>query len=212
MADGMSPFPHTTQRTIQAYCTGANAYLKAWHRRTYRIPPHLEVWEDYLPIHSHVLDLGCGPGQDSRHLRRQGFHVVGLDLTYPFLQAARRWSPKLALVHADMTHLPFASNMFDGIWAAASCMHISKTQFKTLLRHLHILTRPGGIFGATLVHGKGSGFPPDEWIPGRYLCKWLKPELQKIMQQAGWEILYLRTVSHQERKGRWLNVIAKRGT
>lgn len=206
----MGHLPFTTKRTIQAYTTGSDAYLKEWHHRPYRIPPHLEVWMSHLPPTSHVLDLGCGPGQDSRHLRRLEFRAVGLDLTLPFLKVARKRSPKLPLVLADLERLPFQSNSFQGIWAAASCIHLPKSKFKSTLRHFHVLTCPKGILGATLVHGKGSGFLEDKWIPGRYLCKWLKPELRKVIQQAGWEILSLQTVTHRERKGRWLNVIARR--
>ncbi len=206
------PFSPSTYRTIQAYQNGLDTYLNTWHRRTYRTPPHLEKWGAHLPTHSHVLDLGCGPGQDSRYLRRHGFQVVGLDLMIPFLRAARIKSPKLPLVQADMKYLPFQPRTFEGIWAAASFIHLPKSTLKQVLRQVHGLTRPGGILGATLVHGKGSGFLQSEWIPDRFLCRWLKPELQNVIQQAGWEILSLQTVSHQERKGRWLNIIAKRGT
>ena len=208
----MKPLRSTSFRTKQAYTTHSEVYLQEWHRRQYRVPPHLEKWMAHLQIHSQVLDLGCGPGQDSRHLRRQGFRVVGLDLTYAFLQAARKRSPKLPMVQADMTNLPFQSTTFDAIWAAASCIHLPKSNLKQVLGQLHRLTRPKGILGATMMHGKGSGFLTEEWIPGRYLCKWLKPDLRQLIQQAGWEVLSLQIVYSRERKGRWLNVIAKRQT
>ncbi len=201
-----------TKQTIQAYTSWSEVYLKEWHRRIYRIPLHLQVWIENLPPRTPVLDLGCGPGQDSRYLRQRGLHVVGLDLTQPFLQRARRRSPKLPLVQADIQYLPFSPESFGGIWAAASLIHLPKTTLKQVLRQVRALIRPSGILAATFLHGKGAGFLPDQWIPGRYMCKWLKPELQKVFQQAGWHIISLQTVSNRERKGRWLNVMAKRGT
>lgn len=206
------PFPPSTKRTILAYQNGCDTYLKAWHQPIYRMPPHLEFLVTRLRRRALVLDLGCGPGQDSRHLRRLRFKVVGLDLTKPFLLAARKKSPTLPLVQADILKLPLQPNTFEGIWAAASLIHLPKSKLTPVLRQLHTLSRPGGILGATLIHGKGSGFLPDEWIPDRYVSKWVKPDLQKVLQQTGWEILSLQTVSHRERKGRWLNVIARRGT
>jgi len=200
----------TTKQTIQAYTSWSEVYLKEWHRRTYRIPLHLKIWIENLPPRSLVLDLGCGPGQDSRHLRRRGFHVVGLDLTQPFLQRARRRSPKLPLVQADIEHLPFSPETFDGIWAAASLIHLPKTTLKKVLRQVRALLRPSGLFAATFLHGKGAGLLPGQWIPGRYMCKWLKPELQEVFQQGGWDIISLQTVSNRERKGRWLNVMVRR--
>jgi len=208
----MGAIRSTTKQTIQAYASWAEVYLKEWHRRTYRIPLHLQIWIEHLPPRSLVLDLGCGPGQDSRYLRRRGFHVVGLDLTQPFLQVARRRSPKLPLVQADIEHLPFSPKAFAGIWAAASCIHFPKSTLKKVLRQVRALTRPNGLFAATFIHGKGAGLLPGQWIPGRYMCQCLKPELQEVFQQAGWHILSLQTVSNRERKGRWLNVIAKRET
>jgi len=207
----MGAIRSTTKQTIQAYASWSEVYLKEWHRRTYRIPLHLQIWIEHLPPRSLVLDLGCGPGQDSRYLRRRGFHVVGLDLTQPFLQVARRRSPKLPLVQADLEHLPFSPKTFDSIWAAASLIHLPKTTLKKVLRQVCALIRPSGLLAATFLHGKGAGLLPGQWIPGRYMCQWLKPELQEVFQQAGWHIIFVQTVSNRERKGRWLNVMAKRG-
>jgi len=201
-----------TEQTIQAYTSGSEVYLKEWHGRTYRIPLHLQIWIKHLPPRSPVLDMGCGPGQDSRYLRRRGFQVVGLDRTGPFLQVARRRSPRLPLVQADIEHLPFSPNTFAGIWAAASLIHLPQSALKKVLRQIRIRTRPGGVFAATCLHGKGEGFLPDQWIPGRYVRQWLKPELEDIIQQTGWDIISLQTVTNRERKGRWLNLIAKLGT
>lgn len=51
-----------------------------------------------------VLDLGCGDGRHLPLLRARGSAVIGLDLSWPLLQAARgRGAP---LVRADMRHLP----------------------------------------------------------------------------------------------------------
>lgn len=201
----------TTKRTIVAYTSSSDEYLQQWNRRVYRIPPHLRTFTNYVPPRSPVLDMGCGPGQDCRYLRRQGFYVVGLDMTVSFLQVAKRRSPRLPLVQADMEHLPFALKTFTGIWAAASLIHLQPSILKKVLRQIRIRTRSDGVLAATFIYGKGAGFLPDQWIPGRYVRKWLKAELREIIQQAGWCIVSLKTVSNRERKGRWLNVIARRG-
>lgn len=200
----------TIDRTIRAYTSQAELYLKEWHRRTYHIPPHLKEWMAHLPPHSRILDLGCGPGQDSRYLRRNGFRVIGLDLTWPFLHKARKRSPTLPLIQAKIEGLPFSFQTFEGLWAAASLIHIPKTRFVTLLRQLHEVTKPGGLLGATMAHGKRSGFLADQWIRGRFLAKWHKQDLKRIVMRAGWEVVYLKTVVNQERHGRWLNLLARR--
>jgi len=208
----MGSFRSTTARTLQAYLSSSEIYINEWHRRPYRTPSHLTAWMENLSPRSRILDLGCGPGQDSRYLRRLGFRVVGLDFTEPFLYVARRRSRKLLLVQADIEHLPFPNQTFDGIWSAASLIHIPKSRFLRVLHRLYDITKPGGYLGATLIHGFESGYLPDQWIRGRFLSKWYKHELKRIVEKAGWEMQFLKTVVNQERKGRWLNLCAKRQT
>lgn len=48
-------------------------------------------------------------------------------------------------------------------------------------------------------------------MPGRYFARWKKAELAHAFRRAGWDLLSLRVVVNQERKGRWINVMAERG-
>jgi len=69
-----------------------------------------------------ILDLGCGPGNFSRELTLiyPKAQIIGLDLAYTMLVQAKKkqnWRRKWPLVAADMQHLPFASGMFDMIFA-----------------------------------------------------------------------------------------------
>jgi SAM-dependent methyltransferase len=163
-----------------------------------------------VPKKARLLDLGCGAGQDARALRRAGFRVVGLDVSQALLDYARRRSPRLSLVQADIRYLPYVPGTFDGIWAAASLIHLPKSSVQASLRGLAHLTIPGGILAATFVHGQGSGPLQRGWIPDRFISRWHKQELVRALSSAGWQILELKTVSGHERKGRWLNLIARR--
>jgi len=199
------------RRTLAAYAAGADRYLEHWNSgRLYRIPPLIEKWTDHLPKGALILDLGCGPAQDSRYLRKEGFRPVALDGVWPFLLHARRRARRLPLVMADMESLPFRSEVFDAIWAAASLIHLPKNKLYAVLIALQELTKSGGKFGATFAHGKGEGFLAQGWIPGRYFSYWKKHELAQVLSDAGWRILLLKTVCNRERKGRWLNLIAER--
>lgn len=199
------------RKTRVSYAAEADRYLEQWARRAYRVPPLLKEWKGLLSRGALILDLGCGPGQDSRHLKKEGFGPIGLDATWPFLLYARRRDRRLSLVMADFESLPFRSDAFDAIWAAASLIHLPKRKLHRVLIALRRQTKPGGKFGATFAHGRGEGFLETGWIPGRYLSYWKKNELAQALSEAGWKILLLKTVSNRERKGRWLNLIAERG-
>jgi SAM-dependent methyltransferase len=193
--------------TIAAYERAADRFLARWGRR-YRRPPLLMTWLAHLPPNATLLDLGCGVGQDARYLQGRGYRVVGLDRTPVFLSFARQRSTTLPLIRADLRGLPFRAGCVDGVWAAASLIHLPKAQARTVLGELIRLTRPGGILGATLTHGVKSRVVTGSWIPGRYFARWRKDELRRAVRQAGWRVIGLEVVTSRERKGRWINVIA----
>jgi SAM-dependent methyltransferase len=62
-----------------------------------------------------VLDLACGAGRYLRALQAHGARVVGLDLSFDLLRAARGagLGDAVGLVRADMRHLPLAAARFD---------------------------------------------------------------------------------------------------
>jgi ubiquinone/menaquinone biosynthesis C-methylase UbiE len=135
---------------------------------------------------------------------------VGVDRTSALLSAGRRRYPLLSLVRADVRALPFQATSFDGLWAAASLMHVPKPKARQILAVLYRLTRPGGLFAATVTYGAKSRLVTDGWVPGRYFARWKKDELGRAVRRAGWTILELNVVVNRERKGRWLNLLAQK--
>jgi 2-polyprenyl-3-methyl-5-hydroxy-6-metoxy-1,4-benzoquinol methylase len=205
---------HTTTRivapTIKVYGEGAQTFIKRWTARRKRSSALQKEWMAGLPRGASVLDLGCGGGQDAQVLRRKGYRVVGMDLTAAFLRVAREAAPSIPFVRADMRELPFQAASFDGVWAAASLIHLPKADATRVLRALCLLANPGATLAATLTYGTKSGLLANGWMPGRYFARWKKDELALALRRAGWRVLSLRVVSNQERKGRWINVIARR--
>ena len=203
----------TTQRvlqTIEVYERSAKECLARWSQRRHRRPPLLVEWLQCLPADARLLDLGCGGGQDAGDLAQRGYRVVGLDRTRALLSAGRRRYRALPLVCADLRDLPFQTMSFDGLWAAASLIHLPKPDARRILTDLCRLVRPGGLFAATVTHGVKSRLVTDGWLPGRYIARWRKEEFARAARRAGWTILELRVVTNRERKGRWINVIARR--
>ena len=172
----------------------------------------LVEWLQGLPVGARLLDLGCGGGQDADDLDRRGYRVVGLDRTRALLSAGRRRYRSLPLVRADLRDLPFQAMSFDGLWAAASLMHLPKPVARRILADLCRLVRPGGLLAVTVTHGVKSRLVTDGWVPGRYFARWRKDELARAVRRAGWTILELKVITNRERKGRWINFIARRHT
>jgi malonyl-CoA O-methyltransferase len=77
----------------------------------------------YLKIKPrHILDLGCGPGIFSDQLKKlyPKAQIIGVDIALAMLLEARkkqRWRHRWSLINGDMTVLPFATGLFDLVFA-----------------------------------------------------------------------------------------------
>lgn len=89
-----------------------------------------------------VLDAGCGTGTNTRWLADRGFGVTGADFSDFALEQARKASPELDYLKADLTALPFPSAGFDAIICIGVLMHIPA--IGTALRELARVLKPGG--------------------------------------------------------------------
>ncbi len=77
----------------------------------------------YLKINPrYILDLGCGPGVFSAQLKKlyPKAQVIGFDLAFAMLHQAKSkqgWLKQWGLVNGDMMSMPFATGLFDLVFA-----------------------------------------------------------------------------------------------
>ena len=100
------------------------------------------------------LDMGCGEGENTRHLARRGARVTGLDIAQVFLDYARdseRVEPLgIELVRASGQELPFADRSFDFVTAFMSLMDMPQPEHA--IREVFRVLRPGGFFQFSITH------------------------------------------------------------
>ena len=96
-----------------------------------------------------ALDLGCGAARNAAPLAQLGWDVVGTDLSWPMLVAARDRagredvSARIHVLLAPMDRLPFPDRTFDlivahGIWNLAR----SAAEFRAAVREAARVARP----------------------------------------------------------------------
>lgn len=121
------------QNSVIAYCGVAN-------EEEYSImKPYLET----LPKRSRLLDAGCGLGQWTAFLTKEGFEVYGVDISKSTIELLRSKFPNLKFAHGDVRNLEFPDNYFDAAFAWGVFEHFEEGLQPCIVESFRVL-RPGG--------------------------------------------------------------------
>jgi len=113
--------------------------------------PFLDEWLSAFPPAAHFLDVGCGTGTLSRHLRKRGFRVTGLDINHAAIEklASEFAEEADAAFHVRniVSHAGFELPMMH--FDAAICQLVAsvvggKTERTQLLQNIHDMLVPAG--------------------------------------------------------------------
>ena len=96
-----------------------------------------------------VLDLGCGPGHLTGHLRSLGVDATGIDMVPEFIAHARAAHPGVAFQLGSVDSLAVADHSVAGILAWYSLIHLPPPDLDGVLHELRRAMAPSG----TLVLG-----------------------------------------------------------
>ena len=96
-----------------------------------------------------VLDLGCGPGHITGHLRSLGVDARGIDLVPEFIAHARAAHPGVEFELGSMESIDVADHSVAGILAWYSLIHLPPPELDGVLAEVRRAMAPGG----TLVLG-----------------------------------------------------------
>lgn len=117
-----------TLHSIEAYDEHAREYQEALRRS--RPVADVKRFAGIAGRGALVLDVGCGPASDMRHLADAGLEPVGVDLSMGALREARLLRPKNLIVRAPYASLPFRHRAFGGLWLSAALVHLPRAEWR----------------------------------------------------------------------------------
>jgi SAM-dependent methyltransferase len=176
----------------------------------------MDLFISLLPKGARVLDVGCAGGRKSKYLADRGIVVHGIDFSEKFLEIARKEAPQATFEIMDMHDLSRLAGDFDGVFASASLLHISKKEITNVLRGLVSKLKPGGYFYAAVKKQKEGGVEEETkedtgygYPYQRFFSYYTPEEFERLLERVGLSLV--RTTVTLSGKTYWIQVIARKG-
>lgn len=167
-----------------------------------------EIFLSYLPDkEAHILDFGCGSGRDAKAFKEKGYQVTAADGSEEICRAAS--------VYLDMPvrHMLFQElsekNIYDGIWACASILHLPKKELPEVICKMREALKENGVIYTSFKYGIFEGERN-----GRYFTYLTEESFNELLAQIPGLQMEKLWITGDVREGRgderWLNAILRR--
>jgi SAM-dependent methyltransferase len=158
-----------------------------------------------------VLEVGCGAGQCSRWLRRQGAQSFGVDLSLRQLEHSRRLDTAtgtpVPVVCATATALPFADATFDAACSAFGALPFV-ADAGAVLAEVERVLRPGARFVFSVTHPFRWCFADDPGPAGLTVSRSYFDRTPYVEEDEQGRPAY---VEHHRTVGDWVRGLASAG-
>lgn len=192
-------------KTIQYYNENAEAFVAN------TVNVHFQETQEYfirlLEPKSKILDFGCGSGRDTKYFLGKGFQVEAID-----------GSAELARYASEYTGIPVKcqkfqelnqNEIYDGIWACSSILHLPKNELTKVLQKMAIALKPNGVIYTSFKYGTFEGMRNGRYFTDFTLDAFAKyiNGIENLQIEERWETGDVRPGRGEEK---WLNLILRK--
>ena len=166
---------------------------------------HYNMFEKYLNDDAKtILDIGFGSGRDSLYFSKK-YKVYSIDPVIEFCNHAKELG--LKNVYCKKVQDIDYQNIFDGIWACASLLHIPSYELVDVLNKCYNALKINGVMYCSFKYGEFEGERK-----GRFFIDLIEERFRQYVSKTKFEILEVSITEdvRPDRLERWLNVILKK--
>ena len=161
----------------------------------------------YLPASARILDFGCGSGRDAKAFLDLGYQVDACDCSAELCRIAGEVAgiQVRQMLFQDLDE----TAVYDGIWACASILHLSKEELKTVLRKIAAALKDQGVLYTSFKYGTFEGMRG-----GRYFTDFTEDTAKEFFDSVPALQILTVWITGDIRPGReeerWINILARR--
>lgn len=153
------------------------------------------------------MDFGCGSGRDTKYFLNNGYHVTATDGSVVICKMATDYTG------IQVKQMLFEElddrNQYDGIWACASVLHLSREKLPNIFHKMHQALKTNGIIYTSFKYGTFEGERN-----GRYFTDFTEVMFEKFAKQISGLQIEKMWITGDVREGRgderWLNILLRK--
>ena len=162
-------------------------------------------FEKHLKDKGTILDIGFGSGRDSLYFKSKGYDVYSIDPEEEFVKHAK----ELGLEHVYKLKAEDIEyrNIFDGIWACASLLHIPSKYLKEVFNRCALALKDNGVMYVSFKYGDFEGIRN-----GRYYCDLTEETILPYLKESNLKVIdsFISEDVRPDREEKWLNLLLKK--
>lgn len=154
-----------------------------------------------------VLDFGCGSGRDTKYFLDKGLQVTAIDGSKELCRMASEYTG------IEVRQMLFQElddqNLYDGIWACSSILHLSKPDLKQVFLKMIRALKTDGVIYTSFKYGEFEGERN-----GRYFTDFTIESFSEFLNEVSAIKLEEYWITGDVRPGRgeekWLNLFLRK--
>lgn len=177
--------------------------------------PTMKDFVSLLPDKPRILDLGCGPGHETKRLASLGAEVVGIDYSLACIRVAQEKCPECVFLVMDFCDVNDSLGHFDGVVASASLIHVASDALPCVSTNVAGVVKKNGYCLVIVQDGEGMS---EQWstleVDGKFLQRtvycYTKDCLSAVLAQVGFEFIKEGYLDARLYEQNWRNYIFKK--